>query len=158
MYNPPVPRPCGNLLPSVNVHCAIAFNPMLLSRALVTHHPMPSFSANRTNRPARARHSCRRFPHLKVFFTPKKIAERFFWRHPLRVTARLDVSTVALTSQPSPLPTRQKKNYAKKKSRSDFFLASSTARHSSLGRIDRNFFLIIFFDFWWWCAARHQKS
>ena len=42
-------------------------------------------------------------------------------RHPLRVTARLDVSTVALTSQPSPLPTRQNFFYAKKKSRSDFF-------------------------------------
>ena len=41
-------------------------------------------------------------------------------------------------------PHVRKKIYAKKKSRSDFFLASSTARHSSLGRIDRNLFRIFF--------------
>ena len=35
-------------------------------------------------------------------------------------------------------PHVRKKKYAKKKSRSDFFLASTVARHSSLGRIDRH--------------------
>ena len=55
---------------------------------------------------------------------------------------------VEQASQPSPLPTRQEKKCAKKKSRSDFFWASTVARHSSLGRIDRNlvqFLFVIFF-------------
>ena len=76
----------------------------------------------------------------KFLLRQKKSQSNFFWRRPLRVTARLDVSTAALTSQPSPLPTRQiffgvdrcasrpsllptrqKKKLRKKKSRSDFF-------------------------------------
>ena len=55
------------------------------------------------------------------FLRQKKSRSDFFWRHPLRVTARLDVSTVALTSQPSPLPTRQKKKLRQKKIAERFF-------------------------------------
>ena len=82
-----------------------------------------------------------------LFYRQKKSRSDFFWRRPLRVTARLDVSTVALTSQPSPLPTRQKKNTPKTNRGATFFLASSTTRHSSLGRIDRIFLPRIFFSY-----------
>ena len=57
----------------------------------------------------------------KFFLRQKKSRSDFFWRHPLRVTARLDVSTVALTSQPSPLPTRQNKKLRQKKIAERFF-------------------------------------
>ena len=48
-----------------------------------------------TYRPWRSRHSRRRFPHVRKKNTPKKNRGAiFFWRRPLRVTARLDESTV----------------------------------------------------------------
>ena len=68
-----------------------------------------------------ARHSCRRFPHVRKKNTPKKNRGAiFFWRRPLRVTARLDESTGPRTSQLSPLPTPQS-FFTPRKSRSDFF-------------------------------------
>ena len=93
------------------------------------------------------------------FLRQKKIAERFCfgvdrYASPLAWTYRPWRSRHSRRR----FPHVRKKVYAKTKSRSNFFLASSTTRHSSLGRIDRNFFLIIFFDFWWRCAARRQKS
>ena len=42
---PQVPRPCGILFFKVAVHWAMAFKPILLSKALVTHHPIPDLSA-----------------------------------------------------------------------------------------------------------------
>ena len=42
----PVPNPCGRFGLSVDVHCAMAFNPMLDSKADVTHEPMPRWAAS----------------------------------------------------------------------------------------------------------------
>ena len=44
--NAPVPSPCGNGLLNVAHHCAIAFNPILDSRAEVIHQPIFCFSAS----------------------------------------------------------------------------------------------------------------
>ena len=70
--------------------------------------------------------------------------QSFFWRHSLRVTGRLEESTDPRTSRLSPHSTPQSFCYANKNHEAIFFLASSTTRHSSLGRIDRNFFRIFF--------------
>ena len=44
--NPPVPKPCGIDVFCVAVHWAMAFNPILLSNALVIHQPILRASAN----------------------------------------------------------------------------------------------------------------
>jgi hypothetical protein len=69
----------------------------------------------------------------KTFFVKKSRGAIFFGVH-------------RYASQLSPLPTPKKKN-TPKKSGSDFFLASSTTRHSSLGRIDRKCFRCFFVFF-----------
>ena len=80
-------------------------------------------------------------PTPQSFFYAKS---DFFWRRPLRVTARLDVSTVALTSQPSPLPTRQKKKYAKKNRGAIFFWRHPLRVTARLDESTVIFFVIVF--------------
>src|SRR5690606_36146898 len=46
VYKLPVPSPWGMLLFSVKVHCEMAFRPILLSRAEVTHQSISAFSQN----------------------------------------------------------------------------------------------------------------
>ena len=79
--------------------------------------------------------------------SPLPTPQSFFWRQGMRVTARLDVSTVALTSQPSPLPTRQEKKIRQKKSRSDFFWRRPLRVTARLDESTVNIFVIFFVNF-----------
>ena len=54
-----------------------------------TTRQLANSTTRHTNRPARARHSCLRFPHLKKRYAKTKSRSDFFLRQPLRITAGL---------------------------------------------------------------------